>query len=640
MAGKGDIKAGRAYVELLLKDGAFTKGLRNAGNKLKDFGSATAAIGASITAAWASIVGPLLAAVNHFSEVGSALADMSARTGVSAGALAELGYAAEQTGASMEDVEKAIANMAKKGNKKSFDEQAAAIAKIADPAKQAKAAFEAWGKSGIKLIPMIENMQELRQEARDLGLVPTDAAVAAADAVGDAFDRTKKAAGAVVFQIGAALAGAVTKAANTITRIVVSINKWVQQNQALVVTVAKIGLALMAAGAAIAAVGTAIAGLGFIFTGIAAAVATLGTVLGVLLSPLGLITAALVAGAVVWAKYTASGQAAVAGVMGFLGQFAETFQKTFGGIADAIQAGDLELAGRIAMAGLKVALLQGVAAIANAVGGQFGDFLGTIGQQIVSGDLSGAWATTLAGMQDMWAQFSEGMVAIFTGAMRAVTDAWQATTSAISDWILKNASEGGILGGLALAGTGVDMQAEQERSNKLNAQAKRMGLAQGPDALTTAQGAARDILGGQADAFRAKLDALDRSAQAKSNAAGQNFRQRTAGGASGATAAADAAMGELDSLRGRAAAAAAAVAAQDAAAANPALDAAASFSGAKAQQSIVTSSAAGLAAMGGGMGAADRTARASEDMLRELRMLRKENEKLREEVKAGGLLTA
>src|SRR5690349_23376926 len=108
MPGRSDIIAGRASVELLLKNSAFLKGLRASSDKLKSFGKATAAIGAGVTAAGTAIVGPLLAAANHFAEVGSNLNDMSARTGVSAQALSELGHAADMTGGTMEGVEKGI----------------------------------------------------------------------------------------------------------------------------------------------------------------------------------------------------------------------------------------------------------------------------------------------------------------------------------------------------------------------------------------------------------------------------------------------------------------------------------------------------------------------------------------------------
>src|SRR5689334_9556301 len=107
MAGRGEIRAGKAFVELSLKDN-LTKGLKNASQKLKDFGGGVATVGAGVAALGTGIVAPLLAAASRFADVGSALNDMSARTGVSAQALTELGHAADMTGATMEGVEKGI----------------------------------------------------------------------------------------------------------------------------------------------------------------------------------------------------------------------------------------------------------------------------------------------------------------------------------------------------------------------------------------------------------------------------------------------------------------------------------------------------------------------------------------------------
>ena len=87
-----------------------------------------------------------------------------------------------------------------------FDKVAADIAAIEDPAKRTEAAFEAWGKSGVKLLPMVDSLKELRQQARDLGLVPTEEAVSMADAIGDSLDQVKSVFSATLFEIGAAIA--------------------------------------------------------------------------------------------------------------------------------------------------------------------------------------------------------------------------------------------------------------------------------------------------------------------------------------------------------------------------------------------------------------------------------------------------
>src|SRR5437867_3192200 len=131
MAGKSDIRAGGAFVELRTKDTDFQRGMKAATATLRNFGSQVASVRAFFAGLGTAILAPLGAAVMHFSAAGSVLADMSARTGVAADKLAELKFAAEQTGTSLEDVEKALRYMAKNGmNVNNFDAVAASIAAI------------------------------------------------------------------------------------------------------------------------------------------------------------------------------------------------------------------------------------------------------------------------------------------------------------------------------------------------------------------------------------------------------------------------------------------------------------------------------------------------------------------------------
>lgn len=228
MAGRGDIQAGRAFVELFVKKGAWASGLAGASKLLQTFGSGIMSIGNLVSDMGMKIGQHLLNAVKHFMSAGSALADMSARTGVSASKLAELKFAAEQSGASIEDVETAIRTMQKKGIKGTFDEVAAKIAAIQDPAKRTQAAIENWGKSGTRLLPMIENLAALREEARDLGLAPSDEAVEMADRLGDVWDQVQSVIAATAFEIGSKLAPAIIPILEIVRNVGGAFNRWLQ----------------------------------------------------------------------------------------------------------------------------------------------------------------------------------------------------------------------------------------------------------------------------------------------------------------------------------------------------------------------------------------------------------------------------
>lgn len=130
------------------------------------------------------------------------------------------------------------------------------------------------------------------------------------------------------------------------------------------------GLAIRLAGAGIGVLGKSIGllllplkalTLSFNAAGIAArAFAATKVALGALLSPSGLLVGGLVAAGVAFFKYTDAGQQAL-GKMGelFMGLKSDAVE-AFGGIADALKSGNIELAGKVAMAGLRLTWQRGL----------------------------------------------------------------------------------------------------------------------------------------------------------------------------------------------------------------------------------------------------------------------------------------
>jgi hypothetical protein len=485
---KADILAGRAYVSLYVKKSEFKKALDAGKKDLDEFGAKLMSVGAGIAAAGAAITGSLTGALLHFAKTGDELDKMSLRTGVSATALAELGFAAEQSGADIGTVESALKRMARNlGNigpegakttaaldaiglsserlqslspEDQFQLIADRIGSIQDPTKRAAAAMAVFGEGGRQLLPMLENMRELRQEARDLGIAPSPESVAAAAQITDAINRVRRVIGAVMFEIGAAVAPMAEEVLSGFLQMVGAVRKFIVANKPLIVTIAKVGATLLAVGTAITALGSLFVGAGLALGAISAAMAgfaaaigaviSLGgiaaSVIGMLLTPVGLITVALVAGAVAWVKFADSGKNTVAtlvgSVTGLFGELRQTVTDTMGGIVTAIQAGDLALAGRIAMVGLRLVFQQGLEAIHSL----FGETIGTLVGQVLSGDLSGAWKTLGATIVNTMAQVAKSIVGIFTTALRAVDEALQGRITKISQAlaIIKD-GEGGII---------------------------------------------------------------------------------------------------------------------------------------------------------------------------------------------------
>lgn len=199
------VKAGRAYVELSVKD-KIGQGLKRAKERLAAWGQGLAAVGTGVSAFSGSILGGLGAAVRRFADVGSELNDMSTATGVSAETLSALGYAAKQTGVDLGALHLGLRGMAKftalvasgsKGAAKTLDQLgisagafmaakpeqrlallADGLRNVPDPGLRAALAMKTLGKSGEALLPMLAEgsagLNAFIARANELGIVITD----------------------------------------------------------------------------------------------------------------------------------------------------------------------------------------------------------------------------------------------------------------------------------------------------------------------------------------------------------------------------------------------------------------------------------------------------------------------------------
>jgi len=311
MATKQDIKAGKAFVELFLKN-SIAKGLQEAQKQITGFGKSVMSIGATFTKAGGAITAPLVGAATHFAMAGDALDKMAKRTGATATNLAELGYAAEQSGASLGDIESALSAMTSKGRSiGQFDALAESIAAIENPLVRAQRATAVFGSAGAKLLPMLGSLKELRKDAQNKGLIPSEQAVQQAAELSSAFKDVKQSLMAIAFEAGAAVAPLAKDLLKSVVTVTTATIKWIKENQGVIRTVAMIGAGLLAAGGVITAVGAGLVGLGTVLGGIATVITGIGTAVGLLLSPIGLLTAGLVGGIYAWTKWTSSGQDSV-----------------------------------------------------------------------------------------------------------------------------------------------------------------------------------------------------------------------------------------------------------------------------------------------------------------------------------------
>lgn len=100
-----------------------------------------------------------------------------------------------------------------------------------DGAKKTAAAMALMGKSGADMIPMLNSgkkgLQEMRQEARDLGIVMDEKTAKASEAFNDNFERMTKVVKGLMFTVGSGLIP-------IFNDIVLSVRAWLEQNRELI----------------------------------------------------------------------------------------------------------------------------------------------------------------------------------------------------------------------------------------------------------------------------------------------------------------------------------------------------------------------------------------------------------------------
>jgi hypothetical protein len=422
--------AGNAKILLTLDD-RVQAGLRKLQSRFSAISKPLLSLGTKMTAIGTSITGALFGAAAAFSATGSELNDMAARTGLSVEALGELGYAAKQNGSSIEAVEKATRGMARtildaeRGLSTATDNLddlgvsltdlqglapedqfalfASRIADVQDASKKTALAMKIFGRSGTELLPMLETLDETREAAERLGLVMSAEDAAAADALGDAMDVAWAQIKRVVETIGAAIAGPLTRFLTWTQSILAAGIEWISQNKELIRTVALIGGGIALAGGAVVALGLGFAAASVVAGGLATAIGALSTIFGVLLSPITLVASGVAALGVYFANATEAGRAMVTNLSNWFGQLFDIAKQTFGGIATALAGGDIQAAGEILWAGLRLLWQKGTHELETTWEGFKYLVVGTMTELVF--DVQKLWFKMLAEIKKAWAEF-------------------------------------------------------------------------------------------------------------------------------------------------------------------------------------------------------------------------------------------
>tara|TARA_R110002049_G_scaffold47902_1_gene138359 strand:- start:50803 stop:52680 length:1878 start_codon:yes stop_codon:yes gene_type:complete len=376
------------------------KSLSNtAASSFRSIGTSAIAMGGSVTSGFT-------VATKLFASTGDALDKMSKRVGVPVESLSELSFAAEQSGASLDDLERGLFGLSRSmfdlrnGSKTAADsfreiginaadleglsvesamnKVADGIASITDESNRGAVAQRIFGRAGRQLLPLfgetVGGMQKLRNEAKELGRQMSTQDASAAAELTDSLNRLKSVTTGVAVRIGASVGPAVTDLTNRIVDSGKWVSSFVDDNRELVAAVAKVGAGVTVAGGAflgltgvIGVTGFALGGLATTATAVATGVAAVFSPVGLVIGGVGLAVAGVGGAFLLAAQQTGLLSDVMQHARQILGEVWQTATTTFNGISDALKAGDWGLSAQIGWAGVKVAFWAGLEGISLAV---------------------------------------------------------------------------------------------------------------------------------------------------------------------------------------------------------------------------------------------------------------------------------
>ena len=204
-----------------------------------------------------AIAGFAVGAIKNFADVGDELDKMSKRTGFTVETLSALKFAAEQSGASIQTIEKAAKRMAvtildaSRGSKdaadsldaiglsaeklqglspeQQFDMMAKGLAGVQDSSKRAALAQKLFGRAGTELLPLFiegeKGMDKLKKQAEELGIVMSGETAAGAADFKDAMNESKSALQGLAFSFAKEVIPALTDFLRAITPDAINVLK-------------------------------------------------------------------------------------------------------------------------------------------------------------------------------------------------------------------------------------------------------------------------------------------------------------------------------------------------------------------------------------------------------------------------------
>lgn len=251
--------------------------------QLKAIDKETKAIGKTAVAVGASIVAGIGAATMAWAKAGDEIDKMRQRTNWSAESLSELKYVADISGASLESLEKSTRKLNQSisdgasglatynryfdtlglsavelknmGAEEAFWTVAEAAAGLTNEVEQTAIMAQLFGRSGTQLLPMLKSgaagIEELRQEAHELGIVFDESAASKAAQLNDTITTLTASVKGLVYEIGEAASPTIQTWASQLTDATKSANEFADENKGLVDILVNMALSFGGAATAI-----------------------------------------------------------------------------------------------------------------------------------------------------------------------------------------------------------------------------------------------------------------------------------------------------------------------------------------------------------------------------------------------------
>lgn len=247
--------------------------------------------------------------------------------------------------------------------------------------------------------------------------------------LGGSFRRLMSALEGIQIAVGEALSKALSGAMDKVATFAVRIAELVAANKQWIIGMATTIAAVAAVGGALVVLGIAGQAAAFVFGGIASILAAVGTafglvtaVIGALLTPVGAISVAVIALAGYLLTASGTGGEAIRWLGEKFAELREAAAKAFQGIADALAAGDLALAGKILWLALKVEWTKGVNALREIWIGFKEVFMSSWTDAVYG--LAKIFTRGVALLENIWTKFSA-----------TVVDKWKAAEQTLAEGI-------------------------------------------------------------------------------------------------------------------------------------------------------------------------------------------------------------